>query len=54
MAGGVSVDWKISIHAPRAGRDAKGFRFAPIHGDFNPRAPRGARHTYKMTPQRLV
>ena len=34
----------ISIHAPRAGRDASSIACLTIHKDFNPRAPCGARH----------
>ena len=33
----------ISIHAPRVGRDGLGFDVGPIHSNFNPRAPCGAR-----------
>ena len=38
--GGVNF---ISIHAPRAGRDASSTACLIIHKDFNPRAPCGAR-----------
>ena len=34
---------KISIHAPLAGRDLSSPPEPPRVGDFNPRAPRGAR-----------
>ena len=34
---------QISIHAPRAGRDASSIACLTIHKDFNPRAPCGAR-----------
>ena len=35
--------YQISIHAPRVGRDGLGFDVGPIHSNFNPRAPCGAR-----------
>ena len=34
----------ISIHAPREGRDVKPKKRRGVIDDFNPRAPRGARH----------
>ena len=34
---------EISIHAPHAGRDAISPRNTPVNGNFNPRAPCGAR-----------
>ena len=34
----------ISIHAPLAGRDGPRSSMALHTGNFNPRAPRGARH----------
>ena len=36
---------KVSIHAPRAGRDFGFERLTPLTVSFNPRAPRGARPT---------
>ena len=39
----VSRPRKISIHAPLAGRDRGRASRAPPRGNFNPRAPRGAR-----------
>ena len=35
----------ISIHAPLAGRDEQKNRIMSLFGYFNPRAPRGARHS---------
>ena len=37
------TDGKISIHAPRVGRDCCARMVAAAHSDFNPRAPCGAR-----------
>ena len=37
---------QISIHAPREGRDLRRRRAVADHGDFNPRAPRGARPNF--------
>ncbi len=34
---------QVSIHAPRAGRDLRGYKIRWRAGGFNPRAPRGAR-----------
>ena len=36
----------ISIHAPRAGRDAWRWTWRRSHRNFNPRAPCGARLSY--------
>ena len=35
----------ISIHAPREGSDLRAIHTGPEHCDFNPRSPRGERHT---------
>ena len=35
---------RVSIHAPRAGRDQGNTADAQMHRCFNPRAPCGARH----------
>ena len=35
---------RVSIHAPRTGRDARLWTSPAISGGFNPRAPHGARH----------
>ena len=46
--------WKVSIHAPRAGRDPmRIFSWSP-EPCFNPRAPRGARHPLTMSSARLI
>ena len=37
------TDGKISIHAPRVGRDCCARMVAAAHSDFNPRAPCGVR-----------
>ena len=42
---------KISIHAPRAGRDVNVNRTQTIITDFNPRAPCGARHAVRQILQ---
>ena len=42
---------KISIHAPRAGRDDDGRRTQDKRRDFNPRAPCGARRPYRYKNQ---
>ena len=39
----------VSIHAPRAGRDAVGPWGSRAVGRFNPRAPRGARHGFPVS-----
>ena len=36
-------EWKISIHAPRAGCDVRSDAYARSHQDFNPRTPCGVR-----------
>ena len=38
---------KISIHSPLAGRDDVDLNTVAEHKDFNPLAPRGARHEYR-------
>ncbi len=45
---GLAVEFKVSIHAPRAGRDPRVDGTADEQTSFNPRAPRGARH-YHVT-----
>ena len=37
------MSWRVSIHAPRAGRDMRVERQLWVRLSFNPRAPRGAR-----------
>ena len=39
----VPLPRRVSIHAPRAGRDVEALTCASSHAGFNPRAPRGAR-----------
>ena len=41
---------RISIHAPRVGRDAISFTSSSYSSDFNPRAPRGARPLFPTSP----
>jgi len=38
------ISWRVSIHAPRGGRDLQRLMLAINHFGFNPRAPWGARH----------
>ena len=44
------ADGGISIHAPREGRDPRCATAAPRAGNFNPRAPRGARQFRRACP----
>ncbi len=44
----------ISIHAPLVGRDRRCTGYACIHGNFNPRAPRGARLLQRKMYLRLA
>jgi len=46
--GGTGNLAKVSIHAPRAGRDFIGRGAALVVVCFNPRAPRGARHAFDV------
>ena len=39
------IDGKISIHAPREGGDSMGKAIKIVNTDFNPRPPRGGRHS---------
>ena len=48
--GTVLLTSAISIHAPREGRDEALGRIAVANADFNPRAPRGARHQNTVRP----
>ena len=45
---------KISIHAPRVGRDTGRAARRPATEDFNPRAPCGARHAVTVTMSPLL
>ena len=44
-----NTDKKISIHAPREGGDLVVNTVDGLKGDFNPRPPRGGRHSVPMT-----
>ena len=44
----------ISIHAPRVGRDKKAARFRGRGGNFNPRAPCGARRSIMTKPLPII
>ena len=47
--GGVPVVVRISIHAPREGRDCERKNKSSSKKHFNPRAPRGARRQFRHT-----